>query len=440
MSARLRSLAFAALGAQALMAGALRCDDGGLDQHWLMRGVYAVLREPSGAEPVYNSADGGLAMVPLAPHNWDDAGLANFRYYGGWDPLADLRLEWNLLATAEASSATIPATEQPFGRSPLFERQPYNADGGQVEALVDQLNLRWQSDDLSVVAGRQPVNFGQNFFFSPLDLFQPFQAQNTYRDFRPGVDALRATLSTGHFTQFDVVAVAGYTPMPEGTNATSLSTDMNGPQGQESLIVRAQSGGDRWAVSALGGRFGSEGVGGASIQVEVLGSSWILESLVGDNLRSYAYFGPPLDQGWENLIVQGSTTLGWTRQWNSWINSRAELNFNETAYWTSDPGVTGLMKLFGFSDIMEWDTIQAAASAVFQAGPLVTVTPAVISFGTYGQFLAVLDTGISSSENSTLHLILEAPLLLSPGNPCCPYPTYTQSFPTALSVDYRLEL
>lgn|GEM_PF-6647252 len=407
----------AGLALLGLAAQGLRADDGP-DDHWVLRGVAVGLREPSAAVPVFNPVTHAyLGQVPLAQHDWDSAFQASLRNYGGWEPGLGLRLEWNLLAEADTASAGLSPTAQPLGRSAVLERRVFGDAQHQDRVELDQLNLRWQGPQLSVVAGRQSVNLGQNFYFSPLDLFQPFNPQDNYRDFRSGVDALRATWSPGHFTQVEAIAVAGYAPAQEGGNATQAALWLDGPQGQGSLLLRAESGGDAWAATALGGRFAGAGVGGGSLQLEGLGSSWILEGLAGRSLDPL----PGLTQD------QGQATLGWTRQWNSWLNTRAEAS--ESAAWTSARAgnATTLRRM-------------AAAGASIQADPLWTLAPALLWYGDPGQCVALLDTGWSASENGTLHLIVSLPVLFYSSDQPHTLPTQTQAQPGLLSLDYRLVL
>ena len=399
----------------ALAAAGLRADDG-LDDHWVLRGVALGMREPSAAVPVFNPLTHAyLGQVPLDPNDWDSAFQASLRNYGGWELGQGLRLEWNLLASAETASAGLSLTAQPLGRSAVLERRAYGDAQHQDNAEVDQLNLRWQTAQVSVVAGRQPVNLGQNFFFSPLDLFEPFNPQDNYRDFRSGVDALRATWSPGHFTQVEAIAVAGYAPAPEGGNATQDALWLDGPQGQGSLLLRAESGGDDWAATALGGRFAGLEVGGASLQLEGLGSSWILEGLAGQAL------GPPPGQTQD----QGQATLGWTRQCNSWLNARVEASETAASVMGASGGSTTLRRL-------------AAASASIQADPLWTLAPALLWYGDPGQCVAMLDAGWSASENGVLHIILSLPVLFYYSEQAHALPTQTQGQPSLLSLDYRL--
>jgi hypothetical protein len=404
-----------ALAALLGLAGATEAEDD-FESHLLMRGVYDGLLESPSTVPVSNPATRRVSQVPLNSHSWDELGEVSLRSYGAWNAMPQLRLEWNLLGTAVDSSFPISPTAQPLGRSAVLERQPIGESDRQVEVVVDQLNLRWQDAQASLVLGRQVVNLGQNFYFSPLDLFDPFQPQATYRDFRPGVDALRGTWNLGHFTQVEAVGVAGYEPMPEGTNATQQALWLDGPKGQGSLIARGQSGGDSWLATALGGRFAGEGVGGGSLQVETLGSSWTLEALEASSLDA----APGTSQG------RSQATLGWTRQWNSWLDTRAE--WSELSSTTSQPSGSA-------SSV----TGEAAVSATIQATPLWTLAPVLVWFGDPGQALAILDSGYSTSENGSLHLVFELPLIFyySGGQGL---PTRTESLPSALSVDYRLEI
>jgi hypothetical protein len=411
---RLLALA-AALG----LIGAAPLAGDGWDQHLALRALGAGLRQPDGAQPLTVAGPlGPLTLTePLAAHDWDSLGLVSLRDYGGWEAGAGLRLEWNLLAQAQDSSAGASPTAQPLGRSPVLERRLYAQDGRQVDLEADQLNLRWQGPGLGVVAGRQPVNLGQNFYFSPLDLFEPFQAQDSYRDFRAGVDALRATWSPGHFTQVEAIAVAGYQPQAQGSNSTEGALWLDGPQGQGSLLLRAQSGGDAWAATALGGRFASASVGGASIQLEGLGSSWTLEGLYGRRLNA------PMGL----TVEQAQLTLGWTRQLDAALDARIELSQQAAQSLGPAGAQQGWIHL-------------AAASLNYQASPLWTLTPAVFWYGDNGQAVALADAGWSASENGTLHLLLSLPLILSDSGRPGGAPTAVQRQPSAFSVDYRWTL
>jgi hypothetical protein len=80
----------------------------------------------------------------------------------------------------------------------------------------------------------------------------------------------------------------------------------------------------------------------------------------------------------------------------------------------------------------------AAGSANIQADPLWTVTPALLWYGDSGQYVALLDSGWSASENGTLHIIVSVPVLFYSSEQAHTMPTQTQAQPSLLSLDYRL--
>ena len=153
----MRTLALALL--LATLTGSLAAD-GAVDEHWVLRAQAAGLREASATVPVYGFVFPGiryLGRAPLTQNEWDSAGQASVRNYGALG-LTDLtRVEWNLLATAQGATADFTPTAQPLGRSAVLERRIYDEAGRRVDASVDQLNLRWQSESLALVAGRHAV-------------------------------------------------------------------------------------------------------------------------------------------------------------------------------------------------------------------------------------------------------------------------------------------
>lgn len=85
------------------------------------------------------------------------------------------------------------------------------ADEGDVtaELLLDRANVRVSLDALDLVVGRQPLTFGKAHFWNPLDLFFAFDPFQFDRDYKPGVDALRAEIPLGDFSGLTFAAVLG---------------------------------------------------------------------------------------------------------------------------------------------------------------------------------------------------------------------------------------
>ena len=78
----------------------------------------------------------------------------------------------------------------------------------QLRGRIDRLSLRLRLSHIDIKVGRQPVSFGSTWFFTPLDLVAPFGPTTIDREYKPGVDALRADFYLGTATQ--ITAVAAY--------------------------------------------------------------------------------------------------------------------------------------------------------------------------------------------------------------------------------------
>ena len=87
---------------------------------------------------------------------------------------------------------------------------------------IDRLNLRWDRPGFRMVAGRQAITWGVNYFWPVLDLFAPFAPQRIDRDYKPGVDALRFTVPVGDFSEVEVIAAGQGTRTPDDLSFASL--------------------------------------------------------------------------------------------------------------------------------------------------------------------------------------------------------------------------
>ena len=64
-------------------------------------------------------------------------------------------------------------------------------------SVIDRLMMTKRYQNWEWILGRQPVQLGTCFFLSPNDLFQPFSPEAYYRDYKPGVDAVRIRYFSG---------------------------------------------------------------------------------------------------------------------------------------------------------------------------------------------------------------------------------------------------
>ncbi len=96
------------------------------------------------------------------------------------------------------------------GTRTFFDLEGNLIDGSEVSATAqfDRFNLRVDKSDYRLVVGRQAITWGVNYFWPALDLFAPFAPERIDRDYKTGVDAVRLTIPTGDFSEWDIV-IAG---------------------------------------------------------------------------------------------------------------------------------------------------------------------------------------------------------------------------------------
>lgn len=74
---------------------------------------------------------------------------------------------------------------------------------------IDRASLTIMAGPVGVTAGRQAVGWGRGVLFSAIDLFVPFSPLESDREWRAGVDAIRATLPLTDLVSAELVAVGG---------------------------------------------------------------------------------------------------------------------------------------------------------------------------------------------------------------------------------------
>jgi len=100
--------------------------------------------------------------------------------------------------SAQGAPEAIPMSWSAFDEESQF----------QLRGRMDRLSLRLRLAHMDLKVGRQPVSFGSTWFFTPLDLVAPFSPTVIDREYKPGIDAVRADFYIGTATQ--VTAVAAY--------------------------------------------------------------------------------------------------------------------------------------------------------------------------------------------------------------------------------------
>ena len=144
----------------------------------------------------------------------------------------------------------------------------------------DRFNLKFDLNQVRIVVGRQAVTWGVAYFWPSLDLFVPFAPRRVDRDYKPGIDGIRATIPLGAFSEVEVIgAVLG----------PSLSRD-----GSLGALTRFNLGPLDWGL--MGGRFHRDTVAGSFLTADAWGTglrgevSWTQSGDPEDRVRDRRTF------------------------------------------------------------------------------------------------------------------------------------------------------
>jgi hypothetical protein len=142
-------------------------------------------------------------------------------------------------------------------RTPYLTWDFWEEDEGRGQLGLDRLVMSLHTPPVHVSLGRMPINYSVMNIFTPNDFFAPFSATAINKVYKPGVDALRVSVSTGMLGSVELVGALGSDT--DGVPAL----DMSALLGHASLVHWNF----QWAV--LGGRLAQRWVAGGSLQGEV---------------------------------------------------------------------------------------------------------------------------------------------------------------------------
>lgn len=197
-------------------------------------------------------------------------GFVNGRATLNEDISENVEFEAHLFGTvqyfSDTADALIPAREG-HGQYRALDLLWDNGVGKRHQTLiyVDRLTAAFSAGDLDVTVGRQAITFGKAYFWNPLDIFRPFGADQINRDYKAGVDAVRADLEINTFSGVTLAAVFGREVdiLGEPFNGEKdIGVDTYG----SALIVRYAGYVNGWDFSIQGGKvYGGLQAGGAVV-------------------------------------------------------------------------------------------------------------------------------------------------------------------------------
>jgi hypothetical protein len=130
---------------------------------------------------------------------------------------------------------------------------------------IDRLAIRVTAGEaIEISAGRQAISWATTLLLTPADPFAPFTPEEPFREYRSGVDALRARAFVGPFS--DVELVVRPFDSPEGTTLTAL--------GRVHSVVSG------WELSAWAGLLHDEAAGAVGVTTTFAGAAARAEGAV----------------------------------------------------------------------------------------------------------------------------------------------------------------
>jgi len=206
--------------------------------------------------------------------------------------------------------------QQEVERSSVFFWQQHDTDNTQASLALDSGNFSFGNESDELLVGRQPINLSVTFYFTPNDFFAPFAPQNFYREYKPGVDAIRYERRLADLTQLTVIGVLGYDEDPEPDSGWSRAPNWQ----RTTLLGRITHIAGDFELGFLGGTLPDYTILGASLQGDML--QWL-------GIRAECHYRDT----WKNDLQDGlSLSVGFEHRFSGSLIARLEQMHNGTGY------------------------------------------------------------------------------------------------------------
>lgn len=137
----------------------------------------------------------------------------------------DIAYEHDVTVTSvDAAQPSVPLGNVPMDGTRWLGLQGTLADADHVAWRhgLDRLSVNAGiGERVEITVGRQPISWATTLLLTPADPFAPFDPADPFRQYRTGVDALRAQLFTGAFSSVEFVLRPVDTPV--GKTVTALA-------------------------------------------------------------------------------------------------------------------------------------------------------------------------------------------------------------------------
>lgn len=270
------------------------------------------------------NAGAGYAEYPEDNFIYDDS--AEVLWNGDLRLLFDadagnaFRAEANVLQNIRSTPVIVlpgsRSAQQEVERSSLFYLQEYDTENTEASIALDSANISLGSPSAELIIGRQPINLSVTFYFTPNDFFAPFAPQNFYREYKPGVDALRLEKRLADLTQVTLLGVLGYDASPGSDSGWSRAPDWQ----RTSLLGRITHIVGDYELGLLGGVLPEHAILGFSLQGDLF--QWLGIRAEG-NYRNT----------WKEDLQDGlQLSIGLEHRFTGRLIARLEQMYNGTGY------------------------------------------------------------------------------------------------------------
>jgi len=258
----------------------------------------------------------------------------------------------------------LPRSTSPF-RSLDLETVHRQNDETIIFSEMDRLSLAWSSPKLGLTVGRQAVSWGEAFYFNIGDVFGAFPVTETNRRYKPGIDAVTATVNLGPFSDLSLVSV------PVEDKSDNVAAHLLFPFGPGTF-------------SLTGGRILEDDKAGAGYTVDIAGTQ---------------VYGTLLLTGTSDGEEYSQTVVGAERQVGPNTFLIGELYRN--GWSTGDPSDYPSMILtdeFTSGSVLTLGRYNLAFQVSQQVSPLVSLTPAIFANLSDSSVLLRMDGALSLSD------------------------------------------
>ncbi len=253
------------------------------------------------------------------------------------------------------------------------------SDDYRLEGRLDRFAFEVEQGRVRVRAGRQAITWGVAYFWPTLDLFSPFAPERIDRDYKSGVDALRATVALSAYSELQLVgAVLGPSPREDGAAGALLRLGLG-----------------RLDLGLMGGKFHGDTVAGVFVTTDAGGTA-----LRGEVARTSS------DDPFERRLGRGTfwrATLGVDRQLAPNWSATLELAYNGFGAASADGyPLLALTDRVRRGEISSFGKYYAGAAVGWQLHPLWTLSHAVLVNWQDPSALYIPTLNWSTSDNTSL--------------------------------------